>query len=217
MYEQSPYRQEWKFGSSPIRKERTILSFPALNAKNKGNGDDPFSLKDSETLGNIGILGVLATAVVVGGALVVFNPYAGQVINQETIEVAEVPEPLPDSGNSSSPPSRPAPAVAALSQTGGTTFIKDRSSLQKRSSFQSGQSGGNPGLLLGLVLLVGAGAAGAYFFSTKAAIPGETAGATGATMPSPATNAPTPVAAGGVPPNVQEAREWIQKWRESQK
>eukprot|EP00210_Caulerpa_lentillifera_P008166 g7799.t1 len=91
------------------RFSRNRIRFTPHASKGPSEEDTGFSLKDNETLVNIGVAGVLGTAVIVGGALVIFNPYAKQEVNQETIEVAVVPEPFGVSKDTtSSQPQSPA-------------------------------------------------------------------------------------------------------------
>lgn len=168
------------------RRERLNICPPLearSNGPNKGGGG-PFSLRDSETLGNIGVVGVLATAIVVGGALVILNPYAGQKIKQETIKVAEVPTPLPSKPQKSSvkpPPAPPiaaqpipkpaAPPVAAKPKPKPTpapapkkpSAAVAKPAVKAKPAAQSDQGGSSTSLIGGLVAVAAIGGGVAYF------------------------------------------------------
>lgn len=226
------------------RRER--LGFcPPLEARSNGpnkSGEGPFSLRDSETLGNIGVIGVLATAVVVGGALVILNPYAGQKIKQETIEVAEVPTPLPSKPAKSfvkPPPAPPiaaqpipkpvTPPVAATPKPTPPAVPKTpvaKPAVKAKPAAQSDQGGSNSTLIGGLVALAAIGGGAAYFVSSSGEENGvATTTAAESAAASPIAEAPSEgssnessaAAEETGEEKMMEAKEWIAEWRKEQK
>lgn len=210
-----------------MRRER--LSFCPQAAKRDDEG--PFSLRDSETLGNIGVVGVLATAVVVGGALVIFNPYAGQNIKQETIKVAKVPEPLP-SKSKATVKAAAAPNVAAKPTPAPApkkpTPVPTPAPVAKKAPSRSDTGGIDTISLVGGLAVVAAVGGGVAYFSQNFSENGTQqapVAATDAEMPS--TDANTPPTEGATenassegtppPPDAEDARTWISEWRNSQK
>jgi len=203
---------------------------PCVRVQSRGPGRDddaPFSLRDSETLGNIGVIGVLATAVVVGGALVIFNPYAKQNVQQETIEVAEVPTPLPAKPEKSTPFAPAAPSVAPpVAVTPPAPAPKkappSQPAVQPKKAVQSGQGGVSTSSLVGGFIIVAALSGGVAYYSRNMTTGDEVSPETNA---APASNAPSAGEASGEPAaaveksedRVAEAREWISEWREGQK
>lgn len=231
------------------RRER-LNNCPPLEARsngpNKSGDDEPFSLRDSETLGNIGVVGVLATAVVVGGALVILNPYAGQKIKQETIKIAEVPTPLPAKPQKSfvkPPPAppiaaqpipkpatppvvttpKPAPAPAPAPKKPSATVALP--AVKAKPAAQSGQGGSNTTLIGGLIAVAAIGGGVAYFarnseengFGTTTAAESESsAAAPNAEAPSEGSSNESAAAADTGEDKMTEAKEWIAEWRKRQ-
>lgn len=219
------------------RRERLCFGPPAV--KSRGDKEEPFSLRDSETLGNLGVVGVLATAVIVGGALVIFNPYAGQNIKQETIKVAKVPEPLPSKPESKKSPFKPAaaPEVAAkptptpapiIASTPAPAFKKPAPppkpapAVKKPSRAPPAKGGFDTGSLVGgLAVVAAVGGGVAYFASSFSENGAEQAPAAASadanTPPTEAEKSSSEETPQANEANVEDARTWISEWRDSQK
>lgn len=218
------------------RRERLGLCPPLearSNGPNKSGDDGPFSLRDSETLGNIGVVGVLATAIVVGGALVILNPYAKQKIKQETIEVAEVPTPLPAKPQKSfvrPPPAPPIvaqpipkPAAPPVATTPKPAPAPVPSVVKAKPAAQS-EGGSNTSLIGGLIAVAAIGGGVAYFarnigeeggFAMPTAT--DSTATPTADAPSEGSSNESPGAAADTGEEKKlEAKEWIAEWRKSQ-
>jgi len=182
----------------------------------------------------------VGTALIVGGALVIFNPYAKQQVKQETIEVAVVPEPLgfrktPDSRTPATtvpetPKPNPAPVIEApiikeaptVAPPPPPVSTTTRKPLVQASENTSVEKTSNTGIgtIVGVCALVAAVGGGAAVFGKasgdEASPPSEVPASTATTAETPTSDeTPKPVEA-SPESGPEDAKQWIQNWKNKQ-